>query len=327
MPNQQARGSSFGFLLLPCFSMMSLSALLEPLRMANKVLGLDYYDWHIFTWDDEPVKANNNLLFSPEYSSKLLLTGELKPDYLILIAGDNVHRYYQESLRNLLRSCYRQGVRIGATSTASFLLGYAQLLGASRCTVHWEYLTAFREEFADVNLTQSLFEIEDRILTCSGGLAGLDMLLQLIALEHGKSLSDKIADQYLLSNIRDTDSEQRNSLVKRYQVHNRALLRVLALMEQNIETPLTLSQLAQGAHLSGRQLQRLFTKHLNLSVQQFYRRLRIDKASNLLRETDLSNVSIALICGFGSSSYFSKCFRQYKGVSPRDLRASNNKYS
>lgn len=321
MLKKEAAGFRFGFFLLPDFSMMSLSAMIEPLRMANKVLESQFYRWDIFTWSDQSVQANNGLTFSPELTANKLADGASEYHYLILVAGDNVHQFYHSSVRQLIRNCYQRGMNIGATSTAAFLLGYAGLLTEHRCTVHWEYLTAFREEYPNVEVTQSLFEIDRRVLTCSGGVGGLDMLLQIIAQKHGQLLSDKIADQYLHSNVRGSDSEQRNSLTQRYKVYNPCLIKVLKLMEENIESPLSLVQLAQAVHLSRRQLQRLFVSEMSNSVQQFYRQLRLDKATILLRETGLSSANIALICGFNSSAYFSQCYREYKGVTPRQARA------
>jgi transcriptional regulator GlxA family with amidase domain len=323
MQNKQLQHLDFCFFLLPDFSMMSLSAMIEPLRMANKVLSEDFYRWHILTWQDKSVNANNGLLFHPEHLCADLQSAKLDTNYLILVAGDNIHQFYHSSLRSLIKSCYRRSMNIGATSTAAFLLADADLLDNRCCTVHWEYLTAFQEEYPQLTVTQNLFEIDGRILTCSGGVGGLDMLLQVIRAQHGSALSDKIADQYLHNNVRDSGSEQRNSLVQRYNVHHPSLVRVLTLMEANIEQPLSLTELADRAHLSRRQLQRLFARDFKQSVQQFYRNLRLDKASILLRETDMSSASIALVCGFSSSSYFSQCYRQYTGVTPRELRAIN----
>ncbi|MEH6446755.1 MAG: GlxA family transcriptional regulator [Oceanospirillaceae bacterium] len=320
MQNKQDISTSFGFLLLPDFSMMSLSAIIEPLRMANKVSDLELYTWHIFTWQDKLITANNGVSFAPQQSCDLLLEGENSVDYLILVAGNQVQRFYNPQLRDIIRRNYQRGVVLGATSTASFLLGYAQLLKARRCTLHWEYVTAFKEEFPEALLTPSLFEIDANIITCSGGLAGLDMILELILRQHGNFLRNAIADQYLHSHVRGVDSEQRNTLMERYQVHNPALIKAITLMEKNIETPLSLLQVAQASHISVRQLQRLFKQHLKSSVQLFYRNLRLKKASTLLRESPLSIASIALICGFSSSAYFSKCYRQYSGMSPRKYR-------
>lgn len=312
--------TSVGFLLLPGFSMMSLSALLEPLRMANKISQQPLYRWQIFSINNRSVSANNGLLLPP--SDDIDSDGEWLQclDDLVLVAGDNIHQHYTPSLRSLLRRCYQRRIRLGATSTASFLLAYADLIGQRPCTVHWEYLDAFRDEFPQLQLTRSLFEITPMIMTCSGGLAGLDMFLAIIAEQQGEALSNSIADQYMHSQIRRGDCAQRNTLIQRYQIHNKKVLLAVTAMEEHLEVPLNLSDIVRLANISARQLQRLFQQQFSCSVMDFYLQLRLQRARSLLLETDISIANIALICGFGTSAYFTRRYRELFTLTPRDSR-------
>ncbi len=322
MPKDTAMtdSTSFGFLLLPGFSMMSLSALLEPLRMANKISLQPLYHWQTFTMNNQPVSANNNLLLPPSDDTDPSGEWIQNLDNLILVAGDNIHQHYSPFLRSLLRRCHQRRIRLGATSTASFLLAYAGIIGQRPCTVHWEYLDAFRAEFPQVQLTRSLFEITPLIMTCSGGLAGLDMLLAIIAEQQGETLSNSIADQYMHSQIRSGDSAQRNTLTQRYQIHNPKILVAIQAMEEHLEAPLNLSDIVRLASISARQLQRLFRQQFSCSVMEFYLKLRLQRAKSLLQETDISIANIALICGFGTSAYFSRRYRELFTLTPRDSR-------
>ena len=80
-------------------------------------------------------------------------------------------------------------------------------------------------------------------------------------------------------------------------------------METNIEEPISPALLAQDVGMSTRQLERLFRRYLNRSPKRYYMELRLQKARNLLLQTDMSVINVALACGFASPSHFSKCYR------------------
>ena len=94
-------------------------------------------------------------------------------------------------------------------------------------------------------------------------------------------------------------------------------------MEQNLEVPLPLEEVASRVEVSVRQLQRLFEQELNMTPRQWYLQLRIKRARRLLAETDLAVLAVGLACGFSSSSSFARSFRMYYGYSPRQVREEN----
>ena len=79
-------------------------------------------------------------------------------------------------------------------------------------------------------------------------------------------------------------------------------------------------------NLSMRQLERLFKKYLFATPTKFYLNLRLVKSRQLLLQTSMSVLSIALASGFVSASHFSKCYKAYFGRSPRLERSLNNHY-
>ncbi len=100
-------------------------------------------------------------------------------DILLVCAGGNPAAYDDKQTFAWLRKLARQGVVIGGVSGGPFIVAKAGLLAGRRCTVHWEHMPAFQEAFPNVKLTRSLFELDGDRITCSGGVAGLDMMTRV----------------------------------------------------------------------------------------------------------------------------------------------------
>jgi transcriptional regulator GlxA family with amidase domain len=238
-------------------------------------------------------------------------------DLLLVCAGGNPATYSDKPTFAWLRKLARQGVAIGGVSGGPFIVARAGLLDGRRCTVHWDHVPAFQEAYATARLTRSLFELDGDRITCSGGVAGLDMMTALITRDHGRELGAAVSDWFLHNYAREGSGPQRMDLRLRLGVSNKKLLPVLKAMEDNLEEPWSRGKLAQVAGLSVRQLERAFARSLQRGIHQHYLALRLNRSRQLLRETSLSIVEISLATGFGSASQFSRAFRQAFGFSPR----------
>ncbi len=91
-------------------------------------------------------------------------------------------------------------------------------------------------------------------------------------------------------------------------------------MEANIEEPISLDELSNYVGISRRQLERLFQKYLHCVPTRYYMRLRLMHARQLLLQTSMPIVDIAFASGFVSTPHFSKCYREFFGIPPRDER-------
>jgi len=312
---------TFGFLLLPQFSMLAFSAAVEPLRAANRLSGRALYDWRILTVDGGPIHSSSRMHLLPDGGlDDARSDGGGRLDFLFVVAGLAVQRLREPTVIAALRRLARGGCRLGALSTGSYLLAWAGLLGGFRCTVHWESLDAFREDFPDLDVTGELFEIDGPRLTCSGGTASMDMMLSLIGQSHGRDLAAQVAEQFIHERIRDTHDHQRMSLQGRLGISHPKLLQVIAMMEAHLEEPLARAELARRAGLSTRQLERLFRRYLGRTPTRYYLELRLIRARALLTQTAMSILNVALACGFVSASHFSKCYREFFNKMPREER-------
>jgi transcriptional regulator GlxA family with amidase domain len=205
---------------------------------------------------------------------------------------------------------------MGGLCTASHSLAAAGLLDGKKATIHWENQDSFAEEFEDVKLTKSVFVMDGNRFTTAGGTSSIDLMLKIIATDHGEELASTVADQLVYSSIRTDQDTPRLSIPTRIGVRHPKLSQVIQMMEHNLEEPISPAVLAEDVGMSTRQLERLFRRYLNRSPKRYYMELRLQKARNLLMQTDMSVINVALACGFASPSHFSKCYRAHYSTTP-----------
>ncbi|MBF8729419.1 MULTISPECIES: GlxA family transcriptional regulator [Pseudomonas] len=303
------------FLLLPGFSAMGFISALEPLRVANRFRG-PLYRWRVLSLDGGAVQASNGMSVNAD---GVLGEGEAAR-MLLIVAGFEPLACYGVQLHQVLRRLDHEGVLLGGIDTGAMVLAEAGLLDGHRATVHWEALEAFKERYPRLQATQELFEIDRRRITCAGGTASIDLMLDLIAQTHGSELAVQVSEQFVLGRIRPRQDHQRMQIASRYGINNKKLVRVIGEMERNTEQPLNTEVLADAVQITRRQLERLFRLHLDDTPSGFYLRLRLDKARQLLRQTDMSVLEVSIACGFESASYFTRCYRARFERCPREDR-------
>lgn len=299
------------FLLLPGFSMMGLMAAIEPLRVANRFRG-ELYRWRLLSPDGAAVAASNGMSLNVDTALELPAAGAS----LFVVAGFEPLASFDARLAHWLHRAEREGVLLGGIDTGSFVLAEAGLFAGQRLTLHWEAIEAFQERYPRLAVTQELFEIDGKRITSAGGTASLDLMLTLIGRDHGEELALAVSEQFVLGRIRSRQDHQRMQIASRYDLHNKKLVQVIGEMQRHSERPLGSRRLAELINVTPRQLERLFRQHLHETPSNFYLGLRLDKARQLLRQTDMSVLEVGLACGFESASYFSRCYRKRFAASP-----------
>ncbi len=315
----KAKPRRFVFALLDNFTMLCFACAVESLRIANRTAGRTLYDWIVIGEGGQIARCSNGTEFK--------LTADLieleRDDTVMLCGGIDVQQATTRKILNWLRRESRRGAVMAGLCTAGYSLAKAGLLDGKKATIHWENQDSFAEEFEDVNLTKSIFVIDGNRMTTAGGTASIDLMLKIIADEHGEDLANAVADTLIYSTIRTDQDTQRLSIPTRIGVRHPKLSRVIQMMEQNIEEPISPATLARHVGMSTRQLERLFRRYLNRSPKRYYMELRLQKARNLLMQTDMSVINVALACGFASPSHFSKCYRSHYDTTPYRERGTH----
>jgi len=308
---------SVGVLLLPDFSQFSYAAVTEPLFVANWLSGRTLYRWRTLSLDGKPARASAGQRLPVDAG-----IGELaKFDMLLILASFDVKRLTRDhALKSWLRRVARHGATIGSIETASEVVAAAGLLDGLTVAVHWDNLQGFAESHPRCRAVSQLYTTEGDRLTCAGMSAAADMMLNWIAQDQGGALATETAAHLMLPGWRRGDEPQPAPGVKARQVVDPLLARVVAIMEQNIEEPLSCATIARRAGLSVRRMQRLFARNIGTSPVRHYQFIRLSKAHALLQQTDLSVTEIAVSAGFGSLEHFCRIYRRQFGRRPRDDR-------
>ncbi|MCP3721156.1 MULTISPECIES: GlxA family transcriptional regulator [Paraburkholderia] len=315
LPDRTASLAHFAFMPLPDFTMIAFTNAIEVLRMANYLSGQPLYRWSIISPEGGPVASSNGLSID---TGPAECVG--RPDIVFVCGGIDVQRATTPAHLAALRRFARMGVALGSLCTGTYALAKSGLLAGYACAIHWENMSALKEEFPSTRFLKELFVIDRDRVTCTGGVAPLDMMLHLITARVGTARVTQIAEQFVVEHVRDTSAQQRMPLVARLGSANKSLFEVISLMENNIEEPLSREELARLANMSQRQLQRLFHEHLGMTPTHYYLTLRLRRARELLLQTDMSIMQITMACGFQSACHFSKSYRDAFGSAPTGER-------
>ncbi|MGX9352041.1 GlxA family transcriptional regulator [Shimia sp. W99] len=311
------RPERFAFLLVPEFTHIAFSCAIEPLRIANLIAGKTLYEWVLASKQGGSATASNGIVTLVDCTYRDLPAC----DRVFALSGIHVHKHVDAELLNTMRRERARGAKLGALCSAAYLLAKAGMLEGKRAAIHWDFHDGFMEDFPGVNLVSSVFVADEAITTASGGTATADLMLHLIEKTHGADLAIAVADQMVYNAVREGSAEQRVSLQSRHGMRNPHLVKAIQIMSDCIERPKSPSFIAEEIGISTRQLERQFGRHLNCSPKKYLMDLRLQRARNLLVQTDQSVTEVALACGFESPGHFARVYRTKFGITPTAQQA------
>lgn len=304
------------FLLLGGFTNLAFACAVEPLRLANLASGRTLFNWRTLSFDGRPVKSSSGIRVEVDGGVNLLEKGES----LVVVGGLPTGGAEKERVIARLRHEKAHGRQLMALCGGVTVIAEAGLADDMNCAVHWQVAPAFSERFPKAQISLACFEM-GKIPTASGGTAAADLMLAMIREQHGDDISRKVADLMVHHAVRDQTGPQTSSLMYHIPGRNVRLATIIQLMEQSIDAPLGAEELADAAGISVRQTERLFRRYLGTSPKRHYQALRLNRAKDLLVQSNLSITEIAIATGFSNISHFSKRFRAQFGVSPYGSRS------
>jgi transcriptional regulator GlxA family with amidase domain len=316
-----------GFLMIDSFSLMSFAAAVEPLRAANAIVGSQLYSWSIVAPSATGAVASSGARLSPDVILCDSTSDRRYFDDILVCAGGNPATFADETTFSWLRRQARAGTRLGGVSGGTWVLARAGVMAGHRCTIHWEHVAAFREAFPEIDVRPTLFEIDRDRLSCAGGIASLDLMHALIEADFGAELALRVSEWFLQTSVRTGDDSQRMNAHARFNVHSAPLVAALALLQRRYTETIDATSIARAVGISPRHLQRLFLSQLGTTLERYLFATRLDHARQLLRQSTLPVLEVAIASGFVSASHFSRLYKGRFGVSPRAERQGRIKRS
>jgi transcriptional regulator GlxA family with amidase domain len=303
---------------------LSFAAAVDPLRAANRQAGRVLFDWQFATPGAAPVGLTSGLNIPANPLQKIP-----RCDLLIIVAGFDLEAQSTPALLASLRRLANQGSTIAGIDGGPWVMARAGLLDGHRATTHWEDLEDFARRFSEVDVVNSRFEISGARLTSAGAAPALEMMLEMIARQHGPALSQRIAGTFIFDPAPPRPQSRFGSAP-----HSVMTARAHQVMESALDDPQPIAQIAQRLGLSPRALQLQFRRHLGTTAQAHYLALRLDEAERLVHQTARPLQEIALSTGFASQASFARAFKARFGHSasalrrraPNSLKSSNRAY-
>jgi len=303
--------------VVPRFNLGTLVNMIETMRIANYLSSQKSFSWEVISFDGERLVTSSGI--PVKVSSD---TAHIRPaDYVFVLASWGGELYHNRALESWLRRRWRQGDTICAIELGCYPVARAGLLADKEATTHWSWMSGFQESFDNIDVKDQVFTINNnRVMTCAGAMAVVDLMLYIIETLHGSAFSGEIADQMMVHTIRDKTAPQRRTMGHGTATLPPVIREAIALIERNIEEPLSVPEVADALGVSQRQLERNFKKQIGCTVVQFGLLLRLQRARLLLISTKLSVREIATASGFNTLSHFAYSFGKFFDRRPSEYR-------
>ena len=307
-------------LLFPGVQALDVSGPLDVFAEANAFVpaGQGYQALTLAT-QPFPLRASNGQLLGADSS---IDQGPGAADILLVPGGPTLPEELPPApLLDWLRTACAQAPRYGSICTGAFLLGHAGLLDGKRVTTHWSDARRLAELFPLAQVEPDRIHVRDGALVTSAGVtAGIDLALALVAEDHGAAVALSVAKRLLVVAQRQGGQSQFSPFLQAPADETSPVARIQRYVQEHLEQPLGVPQLAAEVAMSPRSFARVFVREAGVTPAEFVQRARIDAARGLLEGSDLALKVIAWRCGFGSAARMRRVFVQRLGVTPTQYR-------
>ncbi|SER37100.1 Transcriptional regulator GlxA family, contains an amidase domain and an AraC-type DNA-binding HTH domain [Streptomyces qinglanensis] len=223
-------------------------------------------------------------------------------------------------LVDAVRAAHEAGARVASLCTGAFVLAAAGLLDGRRATTHWAHTEALAARHPRVEVDPDVLYVDNgSVLTSAGKAAAMDLCLHLVRLDHGSALANTVARRLVVPPHRAGGQAQFvTAPVPERDTH--PLSGLLPWVNERLDRPLTVEDLARRANMSTRQLSRHFRTATGTTPLQWLLTQRIRRAQELLETSADSIDAIAAATGMGTATTLRRHFNRALGVPPDTYR-------
>lgn len=308
-----------GFVMLDKLTLNAFSSFVDAIRLAADTGGRSRQiacGWDIM--GPAPVTASCGLRIHP--------TTDLRPpqefDYIAVCAGNGyLNSEHPRWLTPYLHDAAEAGCGLIGLCTGTFNIARAGLLDGYPVCVHWNVLEAFGTEFPHIEAhADRIFIDAGRRITCAGSTGSADLAFHLLARHCGAQYARQAMRHMTLAEGRPSETPQPHFHAPMPHVRDVRVRLAIAHMEQRLNAPMAMDEIARNVGLSSRQLDRAFKAALGMSPGAFQLNLRLRYGAFLLEQTTDGVTRIAMATGFSDGAHFARQFRNHMGQSPLEFR-------
>lgn len=225
------------------------------------------------------------------------------------------------ALKRFVREAAKVGSHVCSVCTGTFVLGEAGLLDGRECTTHWKRVRELQQRFPKAKVqSDRLFVTSGNITSSAGIVSGIDMSLALIEHDYGPRMTARVAREMVVYLRRDGHQKQ-ESVFLDFRTHlNSGVHDVQDYISAHPEQKVSIARLAVIAHMSPRNLTRIFRASTGVSIADFRTKVRLELARSLMNDPELTLESVAERCGFQNARHLRRLWNQVFGQSPSTLR-------
>lgn len=223
--------------------------------------------------------------------------------------------------QELLRQYVHSGRLLASNCSSTFLVARTGVLDGRRATTSWWLSAKFRKHFPAVELDTEALVVRDGPFLSSGGMtAYIDLALWLVGHFASEELRQITAKVLVADSKRTSQSPYIAAGIAQGNGHA-MIERARRWLNEHMDQDWSMAQLSAHCHTSARTLLRRFQKAVGLSPIQYTQQLRVERAKGLLESSMLSLEDITGRCGYENVSTFSKVFKRWTQVTPREYRS------
>ncbi len=311
-----------GFVLAKSFTLSAFALFVDTLRLAS-----DEFDRSGRVLADWEVLGSTRHLITSSCGVKVAPTSDfVDPSqfHYIVVVGGLLNNSATVDLDTVtfLKKAAAKNVKLIGVCTGTFILAEIGLMKEHRTCVSWLHYNTFRERFPDHPVrSDRIFNLDRTRGSCAGGSSAADMAAFIVRRHISKEAERNALEVLQIEKARTALAIQTRKPLS-IECKDPRIRAVLIMMEQHVEGTLPIEELASSVGLSRRQLERLFMNETKSSPALVYRRVRMERAKQLLTKTKAPLIEVALEVGFENASHFSRAFSQAFGQSPTKLRAA-----
>jgi transcriptional regulator GlxA family with amidase domain len=302
-------------LILPGSTLMLTAAVVEPLRAANRIAGQELYRWRMFSPGGAPIENKSRIPVPVD--GPFVPARETNP--LFVLSSYDWRQNATSALKMALSKSARYRSAIFGIESGSWLLAEASLLDRHSVAVHWEDREEFEAAYPEISIVPQRYVIDGNRITSGGPLPTLDLMIEIVRQRHGYSLALEVSRLFVYER-ESAGALLHAPLLGGARTADERVSQAVRLMEDTIDTPLSLARLARRVGVSARHLRQRFRQTMDVTPHEHYLALRLNAARRKVIETNVAFADIAEITGFNSSPAFSRSYRARYGESPTQTR-------